>query len=84
MFNDILSGGNATASRKPNQTTLEIYQGMESEKLMENKAIREDKRRDFFIYLGMMRHYSRTEHEKCDARVRGWFADALTWQRFCK
>lgn len=52
---------------------------------MEDKAIRQDKRREFFQYLQKMRTYSRLEHkgEACD-HIRGWFADNLTWQKFCK
>ncbi|KAH7319046.1 hypothetical protein BKA65DRAFT_94380 [Rhexocercosporidium sp. MPI-PUGE-AT-0058] len=71
----------STSSSKP--SSLKEYSASISEKLMEGKAIRQDKRRDFFQYLQKMRTYSRSEHKgKACAHIRGWFADNLTWQKF--
>ncbi|KAL5315086.1 hypothetical protein ACEPPN_017737 [Leptodophora sp. 'Broadleaf-Isolate-01'] len=67
----------------PKRSSLKEYAAGISERLMEDKAIRQDKRREFFQYLQKMRTYSRLEHkgEACD-HIRGWFADNLTWQKF--
>lgn len=81
-------GLSATTSIDKTSTTptrLKPYIPQESENLMELKARAQGKRKDFFQYLQKMRTYSRSVHQSSQcAHIRGWFADQLTWSKFCE
>jgi hypothetical protein len=54
------------------------------EKLMEDKAITLNIRKEFFQYLQRKRDEVRAAHGECSSQYRHWAADSKVWARFCK